>query len=103
MKTVRLASLVTVILVILHGSPAEAIHMTFAPGDLFVSFEKGPVQWRNPDGTLNAALVSVVQGSTSEGKKPSCRRPLCRIGKPTSPRCRQRLIVFVDTFNLLLI
>jgi outer membrane protein assembly factor BamB len=64
--------------------------MTFAPGDLFVSFEKGPVQWRNPDGTLNAALVSVVQGSTSEGMRFDaagnlyvthwCTDPTCTIG-----------------------
>jgi outer membrane protein assembly factor BamB len=90
MKTVRLSSLVTVILVILHGQPAEAIHMTFAPGDVFVSFEKGPVQWRNPDGTLNAALVSVVQGSTSEGMRFDaagnlyvthwCTDPTCTLG-----------------------
>ena len=69
MKTVRLASLIMVILVILLGSPAEAMHVAFAPGDLVVSFEKGPVQWRNPDGTLNAVLVGLVQGSTSEGMR----------------------------------
>jgi len=40
---------------------------TFAPGDVFVSFETGPVQWRNPDGTLRAVLVSRVPGTPSEG------------------------------------
>ncbi len=66
MKTVRLIGLLVVIL-LLSGPRAEAFHPTFAPGDVFVSFEKGGVQWRNPDGTLNALLVSQVQGTTSEG------------------------------------
>ena len=69
MKGLRLPGLVTVILLLFCGRPAEAAHATFAPGDLFVSFENGLVQWRNPDGTLNAVLVSVVQGSSSEGMR----------------------------------
>jgi len=68
MKTVRLIGLLVVIL-LLSGPRAEAFHPTFAPGDVFVSFEKGGVQWRNPDGTLNAVLVSQVQDTTSEGMR----------------------------------
>jgi hypothetical protein len=56
------------VFLILPAPRAEAIHATFAPGDVFVSFEKGPVQWRNPDGTLNAVLVGVVPGP-SEGMR----------------------------------
>ena len=41
---------------------AQLPHVTFAPGDIFVSFEQGPVQWRNSNGTLNAVLVSNVPG-----------------------------------------
>ena len=47
----------------------QATHATFAPGDVFVSIEKGPVQWRNPDGTLNAVLVSLSPGASSEGMR----------------------------------
>jgi hypothetical protein len=35
---------------------------TFAPGDVFVSLEPGPVQWRRPDGTLVRTLVGAVPG-----------------------------------------
>jgi outer membrane protein assembly factor BamB len=38
----------------------------FAPGDLFVSLESGPVQWRLPDGTLNRIIVGTQIG-TGEG------------------------------------
>ncbi|PYN65913.1 MAG: hypothetical protein DMD93_19500, partial [Candidatus Rokuibacteriota bacterium] len=37
---------------------------TFAAGDLFLSFEKGIVQWRGPDGTLKAELAGTVPGNT---------------------------------------
>jgi len=37
---------------------------TFAAGDLLLSFEKGTVQWRGPDGTLKAELTSTVPGHT---------------------------------------
>src|SRR5260221_5363957 len=47
---------------------AQLAHVTFAPGDIFVSFEQGPVQWRNADGSLNAVLVSRVPGK-SEGMR----------------------------------
>ncbi len=41
---------------------AEATHMTFAPGDIFVSLRTGEVEWRHPDGSLNRLLVNVVPG-----------------------------------------
>src|SRR5262249_2388506 len=50
------------------GVHAQLLHTSFAPGDLFVSFETGPTQWRNPDGTPNAVLVSRVPGK-SEGMR----------------------------------
>lgn len=34
----------------------------FAPGDVFVSLEPGPVQWRRPDGTLVRTLAGTVPG-----------------------------------------
>jgi len=37
---------------------------TFAAGDLLLSFEKGTVQWRGPDGTLKAELTGTVPGHT---------------------------------------
>jgi hypothetical protein len=39
---------------------------TFAPGDLLVSLETGPVQWRHSDGAPNRTLASTVAG-TGEG------------------------------------
>jgi hypothetical protein len=38
----------------------------FAPGDLLISLETGPVQWRHANGTPNRTLVSTVAG-TGEG------------------------------------
>ena len=38
----------------------------FAPGDIVISLETGPVQWRRPDGTLNRTLVQSIAG-TGEG------------------------------------
>src|SRR5205807_3095965 len=35
---------------------------TFAAGDLLLSFEKGSVQWRGPDGTLKKELTGAVPG-----------------------------------------
>ena len=43
-----------------------AFHISFEPGDVFVSLEPGPVQWRLPDGTLRSVLVPTVTG-TGEG------------------------------------
>jgi hypothetical protein len=39
---------------------------TFAAGDVFVSLENGPVQWRRPDGTLWRTLPGAIRG-TGEG------------------------------------
>lgn len=39
---------------------------TFAAGDLFISLENGPVQWRLSNGTLNRIIVGTQLG-TSEG------------------------------------
>jgi hypothetical protein len=39
---------------------------TFAPGDVLVSIETGPVQWRHPNGTLQKVLTPGVAG-TGEG------------------------------------
>ena len=41
---------------------AEAQHLTFSRGDVFVSLRTGEVQWRNPDGSLNMVLVNVIPG-----------------------------------------
>jgi hypothetical protein len=40
--------------------------VTFQRGDLFISLEPGPVQWRLPDGTLRSTLPQRVPG-TGEG------------------------------------
>jgi hypothetical protein len=40
--------------------------VTFQRGDLFISLETGPVQWRLPDGTLRQLLPQLVPG-TGEG------------------------------------
>jgi len=42
---------------VVNGGPA-----TFAPGDVFVSLEPGPVQWWLADGTPRATLTSTVTG-----------------------------------------
>jgi hypothetical protein len=39
---------------------------TFAPGDVVVSLETGPVQWWHPDGTLHRVLGGAIPG-TGEG------------------------------------
>jgi hypothetical protein len=41
---------------------ANAGPVTFAPGDVFVSLEPGPVQWWLADGTPRAVLTSTVTG-----------------------------------------
>ena len=40
--------------------------LSFAPGDVFVSLEPGPVQWWNANGTLNRVMLGTVPG-TGEG------------------------------------
>jgi hypothetical protein len=51
---------------VLALSGAHAQNIAFGRGDLIVSLESGPVQWRLPDGTLNRVLVG-PQFGTSEG------------------------------------
>jgi hypothetical protein len=57
---IRLGLVIIGMLLAPSGSPAQA---TFAPGDVFVSFEDGTVQWRHSDGTLYAVLNPGVPGS----------------------------------------
>ena len=44
----------------------HARHISFEPGDVFVSLEEGPVQWWTPNGTLRSVLIPTVLG-TGEG------------------------------------
>ena len=44
----------------------QTAHVSFEPGDIFVSIEPGPVQWYTKDGVLRQFLVSTVAG-TGEG------------------------------------
>lgn len=44
----------------------DALALTFAPGDVIVSLESGPVQWWHPNGILERVLPSTVLG-TGEG------------------------------------
>ena len=53
-------------LLALAAEPAQTVHVSFEPGDLFVSLEPGPVQWYLSDGTLRQVLLSTVPG-TGEG------------------------------------
>jgi Bacterial Ig domain len=48
-----------------RSSGADAAQ-TFAPGDVVVSLETGPLQWWRPDGKLNRVLGGIVPG-TGEG------------------------------------
>lgn len=62
MRVVCAAALLISVFVMLPGHRAEAIHITFAPGDLFVSLASGEVQWRHPDGTPNRVLIGPMPG-----------------------------------------
>jgi outer membrane protein assembly factor BamB len=55
-------NLVPLIGAIAIGWNAEAAAQSFAPGDVFVALRTGEVQWRRPDGMLNAVLVGSIQG-----------------------------------------
>ena len=65
-KTVRPGFLLISALLLLPTPGVEALNLTFRPGDVLVSLETGPVQWRLPDGTLNRILAGTVVG-TGEG------------------------------------
>ncbi|SRR5712692_1413023 len=65
----RIAGLALLLLglsICMPNQNAEAMHSTFAPGDVFVSSLSGQVEWRHPDGTLNQILINVIPGA-SEG------------------------------------
>jgi hypothetical protein len=64
----RFALVATGVVLALASARAQAPPATFAPGDMFISFERAPVQWRSAGGTLNAELVSRVSGK-SEGMR----------------------------------
>lgn len=42
--------------------PVHGLQLQFQTGDVFVSLETGPVQWRLADGTLRAVLIPTVPG-----------------------------------------
>lgn len=42
--------------------PVQARLVSYAPGDVFVSLETGPIQWHRPDGTFHRILVPTVPG-----------------------------------------
>jgi hypothetical protein len=44
------------------GSSGDGGNGAFAPGDVFVSLEPGPVQWRRPNGMLVRTLVGAIPG-----------------------------------------
>jgi sugar lactone lactonase YvrE len=50
------------IFVLVFQPNAEAMHPTYASGDLFVSLWTGQVLWFHPDGSLNRALVNTIPG-----------------------------------------
>lgn len=63
--TIRVAGLIFLLMGLFVSMPnqkAEAVHITFAPGDLFVSSQDGLVEWRHPDGTLNQILFGTTPG-----------------------------------------
>ena len=51
---------------VLSAAARPAAQVTFSPGDLVISLETGPVQWRRADGTLLRVLVGTELG-TGEG------------------------------------
>ncbi|MBI3327692.1 MAG: hypothetical protein HYZ81_13455 [Nitrospinae bacterium] len=61
-RATGLAGLLLGVLVLLATQSVEATHSTFAPGDVFVSMKSGQVQWRHPDGSLNAVLTGIIPG-----------------------------------------
>jgi outer membrane protein assembly factor BamB len=50
------------VLLLLPFQQAGATHLAFAPGDVIVALEPGPVQWWHPDGLLNRILIGTVPG-----------------------------------------
>jgi Domain of unknown function DUF11 len=46
---------------------AQASHSSFAPGDVFVGIGSNKVQWRHPDGTLNATMQTSTSSPSTTG------------------------------------
>jgi outer membrane protein assembly factor BamB len=65
-NTARVGLLLIAASLLMPDRGVKAIGLTFAFGDLFVSLENGPVQWRLPDGTLYRILLATTPG-TAEG------------------------------------
>jgi hypothetical protein len=65
-STSHARSLLVACSLLLVSASGGADGLSFAPGDVIVSLEPGPVQWWNANGTLNRILVSTVPG-TGEG------------------------------------
>jgi outer membrane protein assembly factor BamB len=65
-RTAAIGGLLICLLALPLGHDAAAINLTYTRGDILVSLETGPVQWRLPDGTLNRVLAGPVVG-TGEG------------------------------------
>jgi streptogramin lyase len=63
---VMLVALLLAILVLPPRQNAGAVNLDYQRGDVMVSLESGPVEWRLPDGTLNRMLAGPVAG-TGEG------------------------------------
>lgn len=58
----RFALILIGVVLVLAVPGATQMLPAFAPGDLVVSFEAGPVQWRNPDGALKGVLQNQILG-----------------------------------------
>lgn len=65
-RTARFRLLSLCVLLLLPLQRAGATHITFAPGDVLVSLETGPVQWWHQDGLFNRILIGTIPG-TGEG------------------------------------
>jgi hypothetical protein len=60
----RFGVLSVLTLVLLVSTPMRgAGHISFEPGDVFISIEYGPIQWWMPDGTPRGLLTSTVLGA----------------------------------------
>lgn len=61
---VGLVLLLVGVFVSLLSRRVQAVHTTFADGDVFVAVGSSSVQWRHPDGTLNQTLTCTSASST---------------------------------------
>jgi hypothetical protein len=59
----RTSLLLALLLAVPRSVPAASpLHLRFEAGDIFLSLEPGPVQWRLADGTLRSVLLQLVPG-----------------------------------------